>query len=186
KQRSDAQLLASILEGKEPDMPSWRKKISEEQARSLVAQVRAFAPTRGTPEGASPARPNGDYRGVEKEQEELTPAEAAKAKPPRSFFAKLIRWLGKFHPLAVHFPIALLTVAAAAELLRIATGQLAFDAVSRYVVWFGTFTAVVAGVLGWFLGGFCLADASRVMVTHCWLGTATVSVAVLLLVLSEM
>jgi mono/diheme cytochrome c family protein len=43
--RSEAQLLASILDGKEPDMPPWRGKISEGQARGLVAYVRAFART---------------------------------------------------------------------------------------------------------------------------------------------
>jgi mono/diheme cytochrome c family protein len=43
--RSDAQLRASILEGKGEDMPAHRGKISEEQARGLVAYVRAFAPT---------------------------------------------------------------------------------------------------------------------------------------------
>jgi mono/diheme cytochrome c family protein/uncharacterized membrane protein len=40
-------LVASILEGKGEDMPSWRGKISDEQARSLVGHVRAFAPTKG-------------------------------------------------------------------------------------------------------------------------------------------
>src|SRR5207302_121699 len=34
--RSDEQLLASILDGKEPEMPPWRDKISAEQARGLV------------------------------------------------------------------------------------------------------------------------------------------------------
>ena len=49
--RSDAQLLASILDGKD-EMPSWRDKISQEQARSLVAYVRAFAPAPGTQKAA--------------------------------------------------------------------------------------------------------------------------------------
>jgi mono/diheme cytochrome c family protein len=40
--RSDAQLLASILEGKRKNMPAWRGKIGDEQARALVAYVRAF------------------------------------------------------------------------------------------------------------------------------------------------
>src|SRR5439155_19685227 len=84
-----------------------------------------------------------------------------------------------------HFPIALLTAAAVAELLRMATSNPAFDAISRYCVWFGTLTAVVAGVLGWFLGGFRLTDASWVLMTHRWLGTSTVASAGLVLVLSE-
>jgi mono/diheme cytochrome c family protein/uncharacterized membrane protein len=156
--RSDAQLLASILDGKGEEMPPWRGKISEEQARSLVAYVRAFAPT---------------------------PAEPAEDKPPRGFFGKLILWLGKSHPAAVHFPIALLTAAAVAELLRLATRRPAFDAVSRFCVWFGTLTAVGVGALGWFAGGFRLTDASRVLTTHRWLGTSTVACAALLLVLTE-
>src|SRR5262249_52981498 len=52
--RSDAQLLASILEGKD-EMPSWRGKVSPEQARGLVAHVRTFAPAPGQPKGAPPA-----------------------------------------------------------------------------------------------------------------------------------
>jgi uncharacterized membrane protein len=85
----------------------------------------------------------------------------------------------------VHFPIALLTVAVVAELPRLATRQPVFDAASRFCVWFGTLTAVVAGVLGWFLGGFRLTDASWVLMADRWLGTATVACAGLVLVLSE-
>jgi mono/diheme cytochrome c family protein len=40
--RRDAQLLASILDGMEQGMPSWRDKISKEQAAGLVAYIRAF------------------------------------------------------------------------------------------------------------------------------------------------
>src|SRR5262249_2231791 len=43
--RADAQLMASILDGKGEDMPPQRGKISEEQARGLVTYVRAFALT---------------------------------------------------------------------------------------------------------------------------------------------
>jgi mono/diheme cytochrome c family protein len=43
--RSDAQLLTSILDGKGKKMPPRRGKISTEQARGLLTQVRAFAST---------------------------------------------------------------------------------------------------------------------------------------------
>src|SRR5271166_3788148 len=43
--RADARLMASILDGKGSDMPPQRGKLGEEQVRSLVAYVRAFAPT---------------------------------------------------------------------------------------------------------------------------------------------
>jgi mono/diheme cytochrome c family protein len=54
--RSDAQLLASILGGKD-QMPSWRDKISEEQARSLVAFVRGFTPALSPTKDSSPQTP---------------------------------------------------------------------------------------------------------------------------------
>jgi len=170
--RSDAQLLASILDGKD-EMPSWRDKISEEQARSLVAHIRAFAPT--------------TEKSGQGQQEGPASAEPAESEPPSSFLGKLTRWLGEFHPPTVNFPIALLTVAAVAELLRMVTGRgkRALNAVSRYCVGFGAITAAVAGILGWFLGGFRLTDASWVKTTHRWLGTSTVACAVLVLVLSE-
>ncbi|MCI0457714.1 MAG: c-type cytochrome [Gemmataceae bacterium] len=184
--RSDAQIMASILDGKGLGMPPGRGKISAEQARGLVAYVRAFAPTTGKSRQEEQEGPAVTFpRSGQGEQERPARVEPAEAKPPRGFFEKLIRWLGKFHPAAVHFPIALLTAAAMAELLRMATGQPAFDAVARCCVWFGALTAVVAGVLGWFRGGFLLADASWVLRTHRWLGTATVACAGLVLVLSE-
>ncbi len=169
--RTDARLLESILDGKGEDMPPVRGKISEQQARGLVAFVRAFAPTPGKPEQAEQEGPGLD--------------ELPEAVPPRGFFAKLIRWLGKFHPPAVHFPIALLTAAAVAELLRMATGKPAFDAITRYCIWFGTLTAVIAGALGWCAGGFRLTNPSWVLTTHRWLGTSTVACAGLVLLLSE-
>jgi mono/diheme cytochrome c family protein/uncharacterized membrane protein len=170
-QRDDAQLIASILDGKGEGMPPARGKVSEEQVRGLVTHVRAFATARGE-QGAT--RPQG--AGM---------AGAEEVEPPTGLVPKLLRWLGRFHPASVHFPIALLTAAAVAELLGIATGKLAFAAITRYCLWFGTLTAAGAGTLGWFLGGFRLTDSSWVLTTHRWLGTSTVVCAGLVLLLSE-
>ncbi len=169
---SDADLRRSILEGKGRSMPAGRGKISEEQARGLVAYIRALAPTAG--------------KSGQAEQDEARCTESAQAVPTGRFFEKLIPWLGRFHPPSVHFPIALLTAAAVAELLRMATGKSAFDAISRYCVWFGTVTAVGAGVLGWFLAGFRPTDPSWVMTMHRWLGTSAVVCAGLVLALCEL
>jgi mono/diheme cytochrome c family protein/uncharacterized membrane protein len=183
--RGDARLLRSILNGKGKDMPPWRGKINTQQARGLAAHVRTFAETVSVPEG----EPQGGYDGrsgdFTEDQQGPIPAELVETKPSRAFVEKLIGWLGKLHPPAVHFPIALLTAAALAELLRLATGKPAFDAVSRFCVWFGALAALVASVLGWFCGGFRLTDASWVMMTHRWLGTAVMACAGLVLVLTE-
>jgi mono/diheme cytochrome c family protein/uncharacterized membrane protein len=180
--RSDAQLLASILNGKGREMPPWRGKVSEEQARRLVGQVRAFAPDAEIPSSEAYQQPT---PAEAEEYAEPTAVEPADAKRPRDFNGKLIPWLGRFHAAAVHFPVALLTAAAAAELLRLATGKHAFDVASRFCIWFGAVTVVVAGVLGWFGGDLRLTDASWVMMTHRWIGTSTVACAGLVLVLGE-
>jgi mono/diheme cytochrome c family protein len=46
KRQADAELVQSILDGKESTMPPFGEKLSEKQARELVAYVRAFGPKR--------------------------------------------------------------------------------------------------------------------------------------------
>jgi uncharacterized membrane protein/mono/diheme cytochrome c family protein len=180
--RSDAQLLASVRNGKGKKMPSGRGKFSEEQARRLVGHVRAFAPDAENPSQEEYEQPTPSEAEAYAEPTAIEPADP---KQPRDFLGRLIRWLGRFHPAAVHFPVALLTAAAVAELLRLATGKSAFDAASRFCIWFGALAAVVAGVLGWFCGDLRLTDASWVLMTHRWVGTSAVAGAGLLLVLGE-
>jgi mono/diheme cytochrome c family protein/uncharacterized membrane protein len=187
--RTDAQLMASIIDGKGPEMPPMGEEISKEQARGLVVFVRSFGRARPEPKQGNlegPASAPTTEKPEQVEQEEPAPVEPETADPPKPFLEKLTHWLGKFHPPSVHFPIALITAAAVAELLRMATRNPAFDAISRFCICLGALTAVTAGILGWFLGGFRLYDASWVMMTHRWLGTSTVACSGLLLVLSEL
>lgn len=104
---------------------------------------------------------------------------------PSGLAGEIIRWLGKFHPPAANFPIAMLVAAALAEILFGATGRPVFDAANRFCLWFGALAAVLTGTLGWFLGGFRTVDSSWIMTTHRWLGTSTDVLAVLALLLSE-
>lgn len=101
------------------------------------------------------------------------------------FFAKLIGWLGKFHPMTVHFPIAMLLGTALAEILLIATDRFFFAAAGRFCLWVGGIGAVAAAVLGWFFGGFNWVDDTWNLTTHRWLGTATAAMSVLVLVVGE-
>jgi plastocyanin len=104
---------------------------------------------------------------------------------PLGLPGEILRWLGKFHPAAANFPIALLVAAAVAEILLVATGRQSFDAANRFCLWFGAIAAVLTGTLGWFMGGFRTADSSWVMTTHRWLGTSTDVVAVVALLVGE-
>ena len=77
ERRTDARLMASILDGKGSEMPPQRGNISEEQARGLVAYVRGFAPTREKPGAGETGRACHGELGIsagaafQEEQEEL-------------------------------------------------------------------------------------------------------------------
>ena len=98
---------------------------------------------------------------------------------------EFIEWLGKFHPPAASFPIALLVAAAVAEFLWMVKGRFLFDAASRFCIWFGALAGVLTGILGWFTGGFHVVDEDWTLTVHRWLGTSTDVCAVVTLVLSE-
>jgi plastocyanin len=104
---------------------------------------------------------------------------------PSGLAGEIVRWLGKFHPPASNFPIALLVAAAISEILWAVTGRPVFDAASRYCLWFGALAGVLTGTLGWFLGGLHTADASWILATHRWLGTSTDVLAVVALLMGE-
>jgi mono/diheme cytochrome c family protein len=67
--RTDAQLLASILDGKGNHMPPYRGKVNEREARDLVAQIRDLDPA---PAARPPDSPPDDFeRRFRALQEEL-------------------------------------------------------------------------------------------------------------------
>lgn len=98
---------------------------------------------------------------------------------------RFLAWLGRFHPAAAHFPVALLIAAAIAELLRRVRQVDGLDAVVRFCVWTGAIGALVAAPLGWFNAGWDPAQDDRVLGVHRWAGTATLLWSILLVVLIE-
>ncbi len=94
-------------------------------------------------------------------------------------------WLGKFHPAAVHFPIALLLVAALAELISMRFNPAFFRDAARFSLWVGAVGAVGAAILGWLYGGFRLTDAETILTIHRWNGTGIAALALLTLWMQE-
>lgn len=93
-------------------------------------------------------------------------AEAA----PKSFVARVVSWVGRTHPFAVHFPIALFPVALVALVLARRRGE-TVELIRALIVVAGA-ASVVAAILGWFTGGFTLVDDDPVHLWHRWIGTA--------------
>lgn len=95
--------------------------------------------------------------------------EAMEAARPKTFSQRLTSWIGRTHPFAVHFPIALFPVALVALFLARRRGEVV-ELIRSLIVVAGA-ASVVAALLGWFSGGFVLADADPVQLWHRWIGT---------------
>src|SRR5580692_13154017 len=81
-------------------------------------------------------------------------------------------FIGKFHPLLVHFPIALVLAAAAAELVVIAAPRTAWRLVAVANIRAAAALGVVTAITGWLLASSPLVDPSTSLQWHRWLGLA--------------
>lgn len=101
--------------------------------------------------------------------------------PSRPFFSRLVKWLGKFHPLAAHTPIAMTMAAAIAEMLFLKYRSPALTGASRFSMVLGALGAVATAGLGWLMAiGH---SSSELLENHRWAGTiaaaATIPIALL-------
>jgi uncharacterized membrane protein len=88
----------------------------------------------------------------------------------------IIDLLGRLHPLAVHFPIALLLLALALEGLTRGGRRPHLEGSKRLLVGLGAGSAVVAAMLGWLLAD-AEAFSGRTVTWHRWTGVATAALA---------
>lgn len=100
----------------------------------------------------------------------------------------LWRYLGKFHPMAIHFPIALIMVALLAEILAIITQNQFFPQAARFNISLAAIGVLVATLLGWAAGAFAQfqGELSQVLILHRWIGTITAVWILLTFGFSEM
>jgi uncharacterized membrane protein len=76
----------------------------------------------------------------------------------------------KFHPVLVHFPIALVLGAAVAELVVIVTARATWRTVAVANIRAGAAMGVVAAITGWLFASSPSVDASTSLEWHRWLG----------------
>lgn len=107
--------------------------------------------------------------------------------PESSAAHRVGRFLGRFHPVAVHLPIGLLIGAAVAEVLLMWSGKVWFGDAARFCVLLGSLAAPVAATLGWLAaaGASYGGELASALETHRWMGTATASLAIILAIVSE-
>lgn len=91
---------------------------------------------------------------------------------PTTFSGRLLRWLGGWHPAAVHFPIALLLTVAFLELMAVLRRKPIYTASNKVLLGIAVIGAFVAAPLGWINAGLPAADDASALVLHRWIGTA--------------
>jgi mono/diheme cytochrome c family protein/uncharacterized membrane protein len=89
-----------------------------------------------------------------------------------------LRLLGRAHPAVVHFPIALLTVAAALETWQIVRRKPGLAPATPLCLILGAISAVAAALFGWFLQEFD-GSGGALVTLHKWVGIAATLTALL-------
>lgn len=100
--------------------------------------------------------------------------QAADEPAPPSAAGRTLRWLGKFHLLALHFPIALVIAAALAEAMSGWRRSAVPSDIARFCLGLAAFAAVPTAVFGWLHAAAGNGIGSPQLLTaHRWLGTST-------------
>ena len=92
--------------------------------------------------------------------------------------------IGKLHPLLVHFPIALVLAAAAAELVVIAMPRQTWRTVAVANIRAGAAMGVLTAITGWLFASSPVVDPGTSLEWHRWLGMAGAAGAIAAAVLS--
>lgn len=85
-----------------------------------------------------------------------------------------IGWLGKLHPMVIHFPIAFALAAFLADLLFLLVKRDVFEGAARYILTLGGLSALLAAPLGWAAASTARygVELQSDLFAHRWLGTA--------------
>lgn len=155
-----ALLLAAALAAPSAAHKDHQKKMEAQAA--AAAKAAEAAPTGGGNLVAHPMSP-AVHEAV---KEDIASLEAEAALPVHE---RLLDWLGRIHPFAVHFPLALFPVAWVALILARRRGEAA-DLLRSLIIVAGS-AGALAALLGWFNAGWTIADKDPLLLWHRWLGT---------------
>jgi uncharacterized membrane protein len=129
-------------------------KVSTAQQVQVPGQGSA-APTAPT---AVPAAAHGMMDGMDMESDRSN----------MPFFQRLYEWMGRFHPMIVHFPIAFFPAALFTAI--VGRRRPAFSAPVQFLVVAGGIFAPIAAAAGWLAG--MTSDPEPILTYHRWLGVA--------------
>ena len=156
-------ILAALAVLSMPASPLSAHK--DHKAKQEAAQLEAQRAAAGASAQTSPMAHDMAMPGHAAAMPEMVKADD----PPQSFAARLLDWLGRFHPMLVHFPIAFIPAALFTAI--VGRRRPGFAKPVQFLVVTAGVTAPFAMLSGWLSGGIELGLDDWVMQSHRWLGT---------------
>lgn len=173
-------LWRQIDEGEMPPDEARAGPLTPQEKSAIRAWIEAGAPAPiatpnaglGDPTTTSPGAPSGT-------------GTAHPPPAPRRDFRRALEYVGRFHVLVIHFPIALLLTAAAGELWTMLRRSTVPTSAVRPCLWLGAISAVLAAVLGWLHAMEEQGTSLALLSLHRWIGTSAGAFAPVAAILAE-
>jgi uncharacterized membrane protein len=106
---------------------------------------------------------------------------------PLTWSDRLVRWLGKFHLLLLHFPIALVLAAGIGEIWSLWRRNTIPSELVRFCLCLGALAAILTAILGWLHAAAGNgASSPQLLLVHRWLGTTTAVWLIIVAVCAEL
>jgi len=183
---SKSELYLHVMKEEMPPEDADVAPLSAAQKETIRAWIAAGAPAgRTLPPGVQSAAftPSGSDQSIRGDPGSPVPGQSAPKRPERPFLTRLIIWIGKFHPLAAHTPIAVLMAAAIAEMLFMKYRAPALTAAARFCSVLGCLGAIVTASLGWAMAAHH--TSSDLLESHRWAGTTAALLSIPVALLGE-
>ncbi len=159
-------LILALLLAASAFAPAAAHKDHQKKIAEAAAAAKAKEEAARPPADAAVAHPMSPAV-HEAVKEDIAKLEAEAALPVHR---RLLDWLGRIHPFAVHFPLALFPVSWLALILARRRGG-EIDVIRALIIVAGA-SAAGAALLGWFNAGPQMVDKDPLLLWHRWLGTA--------------
>jgi uncharacterized membrane protein len=166
---TESELWVLVQRDEMPPTESPHGALTPEQKEVIRAWIAAGAPDASP--GASDSSPS---------------VRSEPAVPPPVSVDRIIRWLGKFHLLLLHFPIALVFAAGLGEVRSAWQRNPIPSELVRFCLLLGALAAIPTAGLGWLYAAAGNGVGSpQLLMAHRWLGTAAAAWLVITAVCAE-